>query len=422
MPAFQWHDICSIDARLSCFWSYSDIGLVNLILSQNKSFIIIVSISENHMTDTTTGAYPRLGEQNRNIAPIIESISTGVMALDSSGKIVSFNRTAEQITGLAAKDVLGHTFDGVFAADYFNNPALNLKNIINTKQTTEVQTIVVPANRKDSLHLNVVVSPLTSAKADNIGSVLCLTDITRMQNLKLQAKRTGRLAAMGEMAARIAHEIRNPLGSIELFSTMLIADLQESEELKTLAEHISAGVKSINNIVSNLLLFMRPDQQLDEQVLDVHEALKDSLFFAGHLLEAQDGMHVQTELTTEAMFVKGDLELLKQVFLNLILNSIQAMSDGGRLHISSHKTSGSAGAHLAEVHLVDSGCGIAKTELSKIFDPFYTTRKKGTGLGLTIVHNIIKMHGGCIDISSSPEGTRCVVSLPLWSDFESTND
>lgn len=374
------------------------------------------------MTGLTTGAYPLLGEQNRYIVPIIESIPTGVVALDSSGKIVSFNRTAEQITGLAAKDVLGHTFDGVFTSDYFHNPALNIENILNTKQTTEIQTMVVPANRKDNLHLNVAISPLTSAKADNIGTVLSLTDITRMQNLKLQAKRTGRLAAMGEMAARIAHEIRNPLGSIELFSTMLIADLQESEELKTLAEHISAGVKSINNIVSNLLLFMRPDQQLDEQVLDVHEALKDSLFFAGHLLDAQDGIDVQTELTTEAMFVKGDLELLKQVFLNLILNAIQAMSDGGRLYISTRKTSGIAGAHLAEVHLIDTGCGIAKTELSKIFDPFYTTRKKGTGLGLTIVHNIIKIHGGCIDISSSPEGTQCVVSLPVWSGPEIKND
>jgi PAS domain S-box-containing protein len=374
------------------------------------------------MTAFNTAAFPLLHEQNPYIAPIIESIPTGVVALDPNGKIVSFNRSAEAITGRAAKDVLGQTFDGVFSVDYFNNPALNLKAILNTKETTEIQTIVVPACRRGNLHLNVAISPLSSAKNDPIGTVLSLTDITHMQNQELQAKRTGRLAAMGEMAARIAHEIRNPLGSIELFSTMLIADLQESDELKTLAEHISAGVKSINNIVSNLLLFMRPDQQLDEQVLDVHEALKDPLFFAGHLLDAQDDIEVQTELTADTMFVNGDLELLKQVFLNLILNAIQALSDGGRLHISSHKTSGIDGAHLAEVHLTDTGRGIAKTELSKIFDPFYTTRKKGTGLGLTIVHNIVKMHGGCIDISSSRRGTQCVVSLPLWSGGQINTD
>jgi signal transduction histidine kinase len=263
--------------------------------------------------------------------------------------------------------------------------------------------------------LTVAVSPLTSARDGHMGTVLSLTDNTRMRNLELQAKRSGRLAAMGEMAARIAHEIRNPLGSIELFSTMLIEDLDDFEDLRALAQHISAGVKSINNIVSNLLLFMRPEQQLDEQVFDVHEALKDSLFFAGHLLDAQDGIEVATGLTAETLFINGDLELLKQVFLNLILNAIQAMSDGGRLDISSRKSSGLEGTHWAEVHLVDSGRGIAKADLPKIFDPFYTTRKKGTGLGLTIVHNIIKMHGGSVEITSNTEGTRCVVCLPLWA-------
>ncbi len=167
---------------------------------------------------------------------------------------------------------------------------------------------------------------------------------------------------------------------------------------------------------------MRPDQQLDEQVLDVHEALKDSLFFAGHLLDGQDEIDVQTELTAETLFIKGDLELLKQVFLNLILNAIQAMSGGGQLHISSHKTSSYPDTGLAEVHLVDNGCGIAQADMPKIFDPFYTTRKKGTGLGLTIVHNILKLHGGSIDITSGTDGTKCVVTLPLWSDSQQNNN
>lgn len=368
----------------------------------------------------TDGPQP-LMQQNRYMAHIFESIPTGVVALDAEGKIVSFNRTAERITGLAADEVLGQGFDGVFQGDYFQNPALHLKNILSTREMTEIKTKVVSANQKNKLQLNVAISPLDSVKDGHIGTVLSLTDITRMQNLEMQAKRTGRLAAMGEMATRIAHEIRNPLGSIELFSTMLIDDLQEFEEQKILAEHISAGVKSINNIVSNLLLFMRPDQQLDEQVLDVHEALKDSLFFAGHLLDGQDEIDVRTKLTAETLFIKGDLELLKQVFLNLILNAIQAMSGGGQLHISTHKSNSYPDTGLAEVHLVDNGCGIAQADMPKIFDPFYTTRKKGTGLGLTIVHNIIKLHGGSIDITSSADGTKCVVTLPLWSDSQHHN-
>ena len=351
--------------------------------------------------------------QDSHLSHILESIPTGIVALDNLGRIVTFNRTAEQITGFKAQQVLGQTFDGIFKADYFKNSALHFNDIVKIEEMTEIKT-KFGHNRMNNLHLNIAISPVKIMAEGRIGTVLSLTDITRMQNLEAQANRTGRLAAMGEMAVRIAHEIRNPLGSIELFATMLMEDLADFEDLKALAEHISSGVKSINNIVSNLLLFIRSDQQMDQQVFDIHEALKDSLFFAGHLFDAHDGIEVDTDLSTEDLFIRGDLELLKQVFLNLILNAIQAMPSGGQLYISSHKIKDLQGYSWAEVHLSDTGCGIAPEDLQKIFDPFFTTRKRGTGLGLTIVHNIIRMHGGNIDIASSaPKGTQCVVSLPL---------
>jgi PAS domain S-box-containing protein len=350
---------------------------------------------------------------NNGLYSIIESIPAGVVALDVEGKIVTFNRAAEQITGFKADRVQGKSFDGVFKPDYFQNSELTFKNLTQTEKTTEIKTQI---NRKgkNRVHLSLAVSPVASTPEGRIGTVLCLRDITRLNKLEEQANRTGRLAAMGEMAVRIAHEIRNPLGSIELFSTMLEEDLQDFVELKELAEHISSGVKSINNIVSNLLLFIRPDQQPDRQVLDAHEALKDSLFFAGHLLDSQNIIEVETELDDDPLPIRGDLELLKQVFLNLILNAIQAMSKGGRLRISTRKITRPDHTQWAEIRLSDSGCGIATADLSKIFDPFYTTRNRGTGLGLTIVHNITKMHGGSIDITScAGDGTECIVSLPL---------
>jgi PAS domain S-box-containing protein len=350
---------------------------------------------------------------NSELCSIIESIPTGVIALDVEGKIVTFNRAAEQITGFKADHVQGKTFDGVFKPDYFQKPELTFKNLAQTEKTTEIKT---QFNRKgkNRVHLSLAVSPVTSTPEVKIGTVLSIRDITRLNTLEEHANRTGRLAAMGEMAVRIAHEIRNPLGSIELFSTMLKNDLKDFEELKILAEHISSGVKSINNIVSNLLLFIRPDQQPDRHVLDIHEALKDSLFFAGHLLDAQNIIEVETELADQPLPIRGDLELLKQVFLNLILNAIQAMSKGGKLRISTRKTIREDGTQWAEIRLSDTGCGIATADLSKIFDPFYTTRNKGTGLGLTIVHNITKMHGGSIDITScAGDGAECIVTLPL---------
>jgi len=357
--------------------------------------------------------------ENGQLYSIIDSIPTGVVALDKEGKIVTFNRAAEQITGFKAERVQGKSFDGIFKSDYFQNSELTFKNLAHSDKTTEIKT-QFKRNGRINLHLSVGIAPLISTRENKIGTVLSLRDITRLKKIEEQASRTGRLAAMGEMAVRIAHEIRNPLGSIELFTTMLKEDLHGFDELKALAEHISSGVKSINNIVSNLLLFIRPDQQLDRQMIDVHEALKDSMFFAGHLIDAHDGIDVVTEMTDEMLFINGDLELLKQVFLNLILNAIQAMPGGGQLNISTRKNIGQQGAQWAEVHLSDTGCGIAKADLPNIFDPFHTTRKKGTGLGLTIVHNILKMHGGGIDITSSKAaGTKCVVSLPLHHDNNS---
>jgi two-component system sensor histidine kinase FlrB len=226
-------------------------------------------------------------------------------------------------------------------------------------------------------------------------------------------KRSDRLAAMGQMAAQIAHEIRNPLGSIELFSSVLERDLDEFAELKEIAGHISSGVNSINTIISNLLLFIKPNQKPKMQALDVHEPLTDSLFFADRIFEANNGITVQTHFHPDSLVINGDAELIKQIALNLILNAIQAMPEGGTLKISTGKIE-HRGAEFAELRFADTGCGICETDLNNIFDPFFTTKTRGTGLGLTIVENITRIHGGEIDIrSTEAKGTECTIILPL---------
>jgi signal transduction histidine kinase len=236
-----------------------------------------------------------------------------------------------------------------------------------------------------------------------------------MKKLEEQTNLTGRLAAMGEMAVKIAHEIRNPLGSIELFATALRKDLENFGNLKAVAEHISSGVRSINNIISNLLLFIRPQQKAAFQVIDIHDFLKDSLFFSSHLIEANDSIDIITSYSSEPLQVLGDSELLKQMCLNIILNAIQAMPNGGRLTISTRKATGDQkDPNLVEIRFADTGMGIPRKDMVRIFDPFFTTKKRGTGLGLAIVHNIIKLHEGMIDISRSEDGgVVCTVALPL---------
>ncbi len=354
--------------------------------------------------------------ENGHLQAVMDSIATGVMVLDSDGQIRTLNRAAEQMTGFKSQQLQGRMFGEVFEPGYFQNLNLTSDELVQIKEEIEIETQINGGTKNDA-YIGLRISPLKSSQGKKIGIVLSFSAITQTKKLEQQAKRTGRLAAMGEMAVQIAHEIRNPLGSIELFSTMLMDDLQEFEDLKALAEHISAGVKSINTIVSNLLLFVRPDQQPDHQVLDVHEALKDSLFFAEHLFDTHNGLEVHVALADYPLRISGDLELLKQVFLNLILNALQAMPQGGRLKISTRKIAGQSGVFWAEIRIADRGCGIPESDLSRIFDPFYTTKNKGTGLGLSIVHNIMKMHGGSIDITSGEgEGTKCLVSLPLRQD------
>ncbi len=248
-------------------------------------------------------------------------------------------------------------------------------------------------------------------------------DPIHMKKLEEQANRAGRLAAMGEMAVKIAHEIRNPLGSIELFASLLQKELEDNVDLKMLCEHICSGVKRINNIISNLLLFIRPEQTPEMQVLDMHDSLTDSLFFAEHLINTNNGIDVVTRFANRPLKIYGDPHLLSQVSLNLILNALQSMPDGGQLTISTGIRNDLHGNDLAEIRYADTGCGIPPDNMSKIFDPFFTTKKKGTGLGLAIVHNITKAHGGTIDINSSEsQGTECIVGLPLWQPAMNAQD
>ena len=245
----------------------------------------------------------------------------------------------------------------------------------------------------------------------------------RIKKVQEQANRAGRLAAMGEMAIKIAHEIRNPLGSIELFASLLRKELEDNAELRPLSDHICSGVKRINNIISNLLLFIRPEQTPEMQVLDIHESLKDSLFFAEHLIHSNAGIEVDTNFADRPLKIYGDPQLLSQVSLNLILNALQAMPDGGRLTISTGIGDNMHGNEMIVIRFADTGCGIPSKNFSKIFDPFFTTKKKGMGLGLAIVHHITETHGGTIDINSSPsQGTECIVNVPLWQGTMNAED
>jgi signal transduction histidine kinase len=233
--------------------------------------------------------------------------------------------------------------------------------------------------------------------------------LTEEWQRQVQVQRTQRIGAMGELVVKMAQDLRNTLGGMELFASLLQQDLNQDSEMVALVAHILSGVRSLNHIISNMLLFTkRPTPRLG--LVDPHPLLEASLVFAEHLVRYQH-LHIQKDFGAEGATLEADAELGKQVFLNLILNAIQAMPDGGTLSLTTRCHSGTL-----EVQVSDTGTGIAPEIIEHIFDPFFTTKEAAVGLGLTLVHNIVEAHRGAIQVNSVPgRGTTMILSFPLAS-------
>lgn len=233
-----------------------------------------------------------------------------------------------------------------------------------------------------------------------------LTEAWRRQ---VQAQRAHRIDAMGELAVRMAQDLRNPLGSLELFASLLQQEVDQDAETAAFVAHILSGVKNLNHIIANMLLFTkRPTPRL--ALLEPQPLLDASLVFAGHLVRHQH-LRIQRDFGADGATIAADAELVKQVFLNLVLNAIQAMPAGGVLTLTTRRQGGTL-----EVQVSDTGMGIAPEIVEHVFDPFFTTKERAMGLGLTLVHNIVEAHHGTIQIDSTPgRGTAVILSFPLAS-------
>ena len=353
----------------------------------------------------------------RHISCILESITIGVIVCNLEQKITIFNRWAERITNISSKDAIGKRIDSLFRKVVFEKSKIDFNSLDPSTNYSDLETEIY-LKGSNKIYANLNLCPLINHQNEMIGRVLTLQDITIIKKLEEEANRTNHLASMGKMAAKIAHEIRNPLGSIELFTSILKKDLGNSNESIELVENILSGVKSINNIIANLLLFVKPQQNPKFQLIDIHEHLDESLFFSSHLVKDNEWIKVTKKYCKQSIHIQGDFELLKQMSLNLLLNSIQAMQNGGELIISTKEVEFKDLGKFVEIKFCDNGIGISSENKNKIFDPFFTTKSRGTGLGLTIVHNIIKLHRGTINLSSlEKRGTVCTVLFPLINDF-----
>jgi len=256
--------------------------------------------------------------------------------------------------------------------------------------------------------LDIIISPLQGDDDTLLGYIALFRDLSEIQNLKSEVERSRRLASLGKLAAGIAHEIRNPLSSIKGFATYFKERYQDVPADQETADIMIQEVERLNRVIGQLLEFARP-VSIEKRLTNVLELLRQSL----KLVEgdaAQKKIRVALEEGSfSGKLVDIDPDRIKQVLLNLYLNALEAMGEGGILTVAVRQKE----PGMIEIEIRDTGKGISKEDLTHVFDPYFTRKPSGTGLGLAIVHKIMESHHGEIHIESAVgKGTKVILSLP----------
>ncbi|OGW55949.1 MAG: hypothetical protein A2Y81_05110 [Nitrospirae bacterium RBG_13_43_8] len=315
-------------------------------------------------------------ERNKDyLNAILYNLEEAIIVVDPKEKITMLNKSAEDILGISRSEAVGKVFN-------------NLHFLISRNNS---ETILTVTGRQYTIILSH--SPIVDSRGSSRGNVILIKDITRLRELEVQQERDQRLKAMGEMATRIVHEIRNPLCSMQLFASMLEGEVENTPH-KELARGISTGISSLNTILTNMLLFARPHKPSSKKI-PIDGVVEESVVILTPLIKARN---IELKKSLRRYEVLGDEELLKQVFINVILNAVQALPNGGDLNVTMEKSGTSV-----VVHVKDNGPGIDSADIEKIFNPFFTTKDTGTGLGLTIASQIMQAHGGYIKVHSTEE-------------------
>lgn len=336
---------------------------------------------------------------------IVNNIANGIITTDRSFKVTQSNSFAQSI--LKAKEI-----DGDFLEDYLID--INFDDL---KGLEDSRRLEVERNSGSTQQqtVEVIVSPLVSGEEGYVGYLFLLQDLSEVKNLEKKLRQQEKLAAVGQLAAGIAHEIRNPLASIS-GSVQLMAHTNNnmSEEDQKLNKIILREIDRLNNLISEFLDYVRPEAK-GEDVFDLSSMLKEIL----EMVKLNEKLNQNTEQDVElecANKLLGHKDKLKQAFLNVIINAYQAMEkvEDPKLSVRCF----SKNSNIV-VEVEDNGVGISKDSLERIFEPFHTTKAKGTGLGLAITHKVFEMHNATVDvISEVGQGTTFRMTFVTSDDPE----
>lgn len=334
---------------------------------------------------------------------VVTKLPVGLIATDRADRITFFNEAAEAITGLSYKDVRDQSLKSVLPCGLYET----IDHLMEGEHILE-QEMECDFPVRAAVPVSVTASRIINEEGNFIGNILMLRDLGEVRKLQNEIRRKEKLAALGGLAAGVAHEIRNPLSSIKGLASLFKNKFVDNKDDREAAEVMIREVDRLNRVISELLEFARPSN-LNFKPTNINYVLDHSVRLIQEDAKTKDiKILLSKENNLPTLFI--DPDRFVQCLLNLYLNGIQAMENGGNLSIRAFLGK----MQDVRIEIADTGTGIAAEYMDKIFDPYFTTKTSGTGLGLAIVQKIIEAHEGRITVRSAPgEGTGITVSIPI---------
>jgi len=366
-----------------------------VILITGSLALYLVILLQNHFVVRRT-----LNEMRAYAGNILENMADGLVSVGREGKVDTFNAEAARLLGRGGSDLRGENLRRLLP-----EAEAALDASLSGESQREEREVALESQGEKERPVGLLVSPLRDEEGEVSGAVLLLRDLTEVRRLQEKIREAEKLAALGQMAATVAHEIRNPLSSLKGFAQLFEGKFDGASKEADYARLMVREVDRLNRTITDLLFYSR-QVKLVRRRIALDALLEKTVRLLGPDLAAS-GQEVLFR-KGEGLETEADPDQLSQVFLNILLNAHQAAGEGGEIVVRTFADDG-----WCRVEISDSGPGMEPEQINRAFDPFFTTREKGSGLGLAIVKKIVDLHEGRVAVSSPPgEGVTVTVDLP----------
>lgn len=382
------------------------------IISFHIVALLVVGLLASRLSDRRMSGI-ELEETTKTLASlralherIVESIRSGLVTTDLDGNIYTFNAAATEITGYRLDEMQGKSIYDLFG-DIREQIDLSLAAAGDGEQLPRFEADLLTPDGF-AVRIGFSVSLLFSETHEATGLIITFQDLTEIRSMEESVRRKDRLAAVGRVAAGLAHEIRNPLGAMRGAIQVLDSDTPKESRQAGLMDIILKESDRLNSIITNFLGYARP-AAVDFAETNIAETINDTLTLLRHSPDVRDDHELASDIAADTILISADAAQLKQIFWNLARNAIQAMPDGGKLSIALVPIPN----NRIRITFEDTGVGMSQDQVEQLFEPFSNSTTGGTGLGLSIVYQIVKDHNGVINVRSQEGvGTTITVELP----------